>query len=79
MRDKIIEFLDYYLNGLKNAVEKYSKEYVIKSGLSIMINSKIFTEDELRKKLSENIQRIISIDEFELMLKGEYVKTLYEE
>ena len=81
MIDKIIEFLDLYLSNIEENIKKNGKFSTISAGLVILIESQIFNSEELRKKLSLHIRRIISEKEFEQLLsyeRVEYCQLLYE-
>ena len=62
----IIKFLRNYLTGMDDdiKIERYGIKKIIIEEINMIINTNTMSEDELRKKLSENIGRITSIDEF---------------
>ena len=74
MIDKIIKFLDLYLNNIEKNIKINGKFSTIATGLFILIESKIFNNDDLRKELSLYIKRIISEEEFKQLLDYERVE-----
>ena len=74
MIDKVIEFLDLYLGNIEENINKNGKFSTISAGLFILIESKIFDNEELRKKWSLYIKRIISKEEFKQLLDYERVE-----
>ena len=74
MIDKIIKFLDLYLNNIEENIKINGKFSTIAAGLFILIESQIFNNDDLRKKLSLYIKRIISEEEFKQLLDFERVE-----
>lgn len=79
--DNILIFLGEYLDYVDETVAKIGKNNTISRRLDILISSKIFTADELRKELSLIIKRIISQKEFEQLLditQAECSDLLYE-
>ena len=74
MIDKIIEFLDLYLNNVEENIKTNGKFQTISAGLFILIESQIFNNEELRKKLSLYIKRIISEQEFKQLLDYEKIE-----
>ena len=82
MIDKIIEFLDLYLNNVEENIKTNGEFLTISAGLNILIKNQIFNNEELRKKCSLYIKRIISEKEFKQLLnyeKIEYCHVLYEQ
>lgn len=74
MTNKIIEFIDIYLENIQETIEKYGIYKTIYYALKFIINSKIFTYEELRKELSLYLKRIISEKEFEQLLSKDEVE-----
>lgn len=79
MLDKMLEFCEYYLENIEENIKKFGKYRTLHICLTMLIEHKKFTKDELRKELSLYIKRIIHQREFEDILNGnEYVRVLYE-
>ena len=68
MKDKILNFIQMYLNNVEEAIKKSGKEKTISAGLNLLIDRQSFTKDELRKELSIFTKRIISVNEFDMLL-----------
>lgn len=66
MKEKILEFISKYIE-YKIMCEN-DKNIIIRQALNLIIQSKLLTKDELRKKLSIHIKRILSITEFNNLL-----------
>lgn len=81
MLDKILDFLEQYLNNIDLAVKKSGKLITISCALNVLIERQSFTKEELRKELSLYLKRIIHIQEFENLLDKdaiEYQRIIYE-
>ena len=74
MIDKIIKFLDLYLDNIEENIKTNGEFLTISAGLIILIKSQIFNNEELRKNLSLYIKRIISEKEFKQLLDYEKIE-----
>lgn len=82
MINKILNFLEQYLDGVEEAIKQIGKYRTISYSLNLLIERQSFNKESLRKELSLYIRRIISVNEFERLLdRGmvEYQRILYEE
>lgn len=66
MKEKILEFISKYIEY--RIICENDKNIIIRQALNLIIQSKLLTKDELRKKLSIHIKRILSITEFNNLL-----------
>lgn len=66
MKQKILDFISKYIE-YKIMCEN-DENIVIRQGLNLIIQSKLLTKDELRKRLSVHIKRILSEHEFDNLL-----------
>lgn len=82
MLDKILSFLKCYITNIDKSIKDLGKYKTASGGIIVLIDSKFFTKEALRKELSMYTKRIISVKEFEGLLnysEAEYQKILYEE
>lgn len=81
MSNKIIMFLEQYLDNVEESIKRFGIYRTISAGLDLLIKRQSFEQEELRKELSIYTKRIISISEFKQLLDidmSEYSKLLYE-
>lgn len=81
MQNKMLDFLNIYIQGVEQKVGKVGIYKTISQGLNLLIFENILTKDELRKSLSVFIKRIISEYEFDNLLNPdaiEYQRIMYE-
>ena len=79
MLDKMLKFLEYYIENTNDVIKKYGKYKTLSAGLNELIRRQSFAKDELRKELSLYIKRIIHPTEFEELLdydRIEYARIL---
>lgn len=71
MDKKLVEFLKRYIGNIEETMYRIPTRDVIPIAFKSLINEGIVAPDELRKELSIYLERIISINEFEKLLRGE--------